>query len=274
MAALIGGPANADGVGLRGIPSTAGPRATILLVEDEPVVAGAITSVLEAGRYRVCHAQDAAAAKAMLEEVRPDLIILDLMLPDADGLVLCVDLRERTQAPIIICSGTQRRRDPVLGMKIGADDFVAKPFDLEDLEARVEAALRRWGRYRAPEPAHPPIQPEPAPSQDQHELGELRVDHAHRRATLGGVALGLTPTEYRLLLELVRRRGEVVPREELVRLVWGHRDAGIDRALAVHISRLRAKLEQTAAAAPRLLTLRGCGYMLTCGAGGDAPAWA
>src|SRR5919109_1904236 len=117
----------------------------ILLVEDDLNLAAALRDVLQSSGHQVSHARDAAVAEVLLAEAHPDLIILDLILPDEDGLVLCARLRERTEAPIIICSGTSRKRDVILAFKLGADDFIPKPCDIDELEARVEAALRRAG---------------------------------------------------------------------------------------------------------------------------------
>ena len=122
------------------------PGASILLVEDDPDTARVITELLESRGHRVRRAESGAAARALAEELMPDLVLLDLILPDVDGLVLCTELRERVDMPVIICSGTQRQRDAVLGMKICADDFVAKPFDLDELAVRVLGRLA-WGYW-------------------------------------------------------------------------------------------------------------------------------
>src|SRR5438270_13267407 len=113
--------------------------ATILLVEDDPEIAQTLRDVLDSRGYQTAQAENGAAAEEMLEEVRPDLVIMDLMLPDADGLVLTATLKAKMDVPIIICSGTARKRDAVLGFKLGADDFIPKPFEPAELEARVEA---------------------------------------------------------------------------------------------------------------------------------------
>jgi DNA-binding response OmpR family regulator len=130
--------------------------ATIFLVEDDPGVAMTLTDVLESEGYSVVHAATGAAAKASIDEAQPDLIILDLMLPDTDGLVLCADLKTRTGAPVIICSATNRKRDAVLGFKLGADDFNAKPFHIDELLPRAQAALRRARAAPHPPRCSPP----------------------------------------------------------------------------------------------------------------------
>jgi len=168
-------------------------RATILLVEDDPTVAAMLKDRLEARGYRVWHAASAAEAEAMAGELHLDLVILDLMLPDAHGLVLCAELKEKQAAPIIICSGTKRKDDAALGFKLGADDFVAKPFSVGELEARIEATLRRPAPRVAPG--------SPSPPGEQH-IGALVIDRARCRVTLGAEVVRPTPTEYRLLCAL------------------------------------------------------------------------
>src|SRR5256885_12279017 len=129
---------------------------TIMLVEDDTAVAQTLTDALESSGYRVWLAETGADAKTLLEQTRPDLVILDLMLPDVDGLVLCSGLKGIADVPIIICSATPQKRDAILGLKLGADDFVAKPFDISELEARVKTVLRRPSQSRAVEPSSAP----------------------------------------------------------------------------------------------------------------------
>jgi len=233
--------------------TTTQQRPTILLVEDEFPLAQMLQDALEPKGYRVWHAPTAAQGETLLDEVRPDLIICDLMLPDASGLILCADLKKRAEAPVIVCSGTKRRDDRILSFKLGADDFVPKPFDLTELLARIEASLRRAERRK---PSTPPAPP------DRERVGNLAIDRARCRVTVGGQELGLTPTEYRLLCALVDRPNEVFSRQELAQRIWGTYDTGVDRSLDVHMRRLRAKLNAGPEPAPPLLTLRGFGYKL------------
>src|ERR1700716_2572498 len=179
-----------------------------MLVEDDHAVAQTLTDALESSGYRVWLAETGADAKTLLEQTRPDLIILDLMLPDVDGLVLCSGLKGIADIPIIICSATPQKRDAILGLKLGADDFIAKPFDIYELEARVEAVLRRTSQTRASGPSQPPP--------DHIGVGELIIDRPRRRVTRGGEPIQLTPTEYRLVSALAkigraacRERGEI-----------------------------------------------------------------
>ncbi len=232
-------------------------RRSILVVEDDPAVARTLVDALELADYRVWHAADGHEARVHLEQSRPDLIVLDLLLPDVDGLVLCCFLKSVAEAPIIICSASTRRSDPVLSLKLGADDFVRKPFELEDLLARIEAVLRRAPkRPAAAVPAAPPRAAE-------LRVGELVIDPTRRRALLGGEALALTPTEFRLLSVLTAHADVVMTRDQLARDVWGYEDASNGRTIDVHIRRLRVKLAQRHAIGPSIISARGMGYRIT-----------
>lgn len=225
---------------------------TILLVEDDPDTARSLTKALESSGYRVTAVDTGAEARSIIEHVRPDLILLDLMLPDTDGLVLTTALKTLTKAPIIICSARQEQVDRVLGLKLGADDFVAKPFDLDELEARIEAVLRRASRVREV-PTSPP---------DQIRIAELLIAQSRGTVTIGGQIVHLTPTEYRLLVALASRPDEVLTRETLGQLVWGYQDLGTGHLIDVHIGRLRLKLRRASRLAPNIVTVRGKGYTI------------
>ena len=256
---------------------TRGEQGSILLVEDDPGVAMTLTDVLESEGYGVTHAPDGSTAKSKLDEVNPDLIILDLMLPDSDGLVLCSDLKARSEAPIIICSATSRKRDAVLGFKLGADDFVAKPFHVDELLTRVQAAIRRSisrqreeqaaeGRASMEMPAPVSFAAVPPSTQPRsYQVGDLVVDHARRSVKLGDAAVDLTPTEYRLVAALASRPEEVLSRQDLAQMVWGYQDASIGRSIDVHLHRLRTKLKEASADAtpPAIVAVRGFGYKIT-----------
>jgi DNA-binding response OmpR family regulator len=221
-------------------------RANILLVEDDATIASLLVDRFEASRYRFWCAASAADAARLIGQARPDLVILDLMLPDANGLVLCAELKAELQVPIILCSATHRRDDPLLGFKLGADDFVAKPFSVAELQARVELALRRAGPASTPSTA----------------IGNLTIDEARCCAMLSEQLLPLTRTEYRLLAELVNRPNEVLSHEQLTHAVWGYHDRGVSRSLEVHMRRLRAKLNAAGEPPPWLTTHRGFGYAI------------
>jgi two-component system response regulator VicR len=233
--------------------ATANVRATILLVEDDSTIATLFVDSLGARDYRVWHAVNASEAEAMLDQARPDLIVVDLMLPDRNGLLLCADLKEKHNLPMIICSATKRKDDAVIGLKLGADDFIAKPCSMAELEARIEATLRR---------ANSDTTSESVPRQAQLRLGDLVVDQGRCQVTLGGKLLQLTPTEYRLLAALANRPDQVLSREELAEQVWGYYDAGVGRSLEVHLRRLRVKLDGGLVPPPQIVTARGFGYRL------------
>jgi DNA-binding response OmpR family regulator len=270
-----------------------GPTAHILLVEDDPGVALTIKDMLESDGYSVRHVDNGARAKSALEDPVPDLIVLDLMLPDVDGLVLCADLKSRVSAPVIICSATNRKRDTVLALRLGADDFIAKPFDVDEFLTRTAAVLRR---ARAGIIATPPQSMATAASTDpvltavpsapvtpmgtapvsaaagQHggvttvTVGPLSLEHTRRRVTFANEEVTLTPTEYRLLATFMARPDEVLSRQELAQVVWGYEDASIGRSIDVHVHRLRSKLQSAqelrGVPGPTVVSVRGFGYKL------------
>jgi DNA-binding response OmpR family regulator len=228
----------------------------ILLIEDDADLAAMLSDTLGARGYRVWHATTGADAELVLDQARPDLIIVDLMLPDQNGLILCASLKDRTGVPVIICSASKRKEDPVLGLKLGADDFIAKPFSVDELQARLEAALQRAiATTAAAIPATPTVQ----------QIGALVLHRAECRATLGDHSLPLTPTEYRLLCAVAARPHQVLSRAALADEVWGNHDDGIIHSLDVHMRRLRAKLQATGVPGPRVTTRRGFGYQLVDG---------
>jgi two-component system response regulator MtrA len=227
--------------------------ATILLVEDDHDAARTLSRALESSGYGVSVVHTGADARSALAQRHPDLILLDLTLPDTDGLVLTSTIKTVTNAPIIICSGRQEHWDRVLGLKLGADDFVAKPFDLDELEARIEAVLRRATRV--------PARPEAPP--DQIHLGDLLIWQSRGMVLLDGRQVHLTPIEYRLLVTLASRRNELVSRETLGDVVWGYQDMGTGHLINVHMGRLRLKLRHASRSAPTIATVRGKGYTIS-----------
>jgi DNA-binding response OmpR family regulator len=240
-----------------------------LVIEDDPAVAEVLRHVLADAGYQVAHAPTARRAKALLSIIQPDLILLDLILPDADGLILCADLRSHTDAPIIVCSGTKRRRDLVLALRLGADAFLPKPFDLEELLSRIEAVRRRvetgttppWGTTT---PA--PIEPA-QPDQDPPRVGPLSLSRDQRGAMLAGEPIPLTAVEFRLLACLMRRPDEVLSRRVLAQQFRQDGTAGTGRSIDVYVHRLRVKLQtaqdRTGIAAPPIISIRGVGYRLS-----------
>jgi len=230
---------------------------TILLIEDDQAVASGVTHLLSS-IASVWHAETAADARAVLRQHRPDLIVLDLTLPDVDGLVFCTQLKvEAPEVPFMICSEATTA-EKVLAFKLGAEDVVAKPFDMAELEARIDAILRRYAHRRPllETSQAPPPKPTSAPS----HLGRLRVDLARWRVTLDDRPLELTPTEFQLLVFMTRRPGEIISREELARGVWGDESMSRSRTIDAYVRRISAKL--SGSGAPRILSIRGLGYQL------------
>jgi DNA-binding response OmpR family regulator len=236
------------------------PAPTILLIEDDVPTAQAVAHLLGHAGYHVWHVECAADTRAILRHQRPDLIILDLGLPDVDGLVLCTWLRaEAPTVPILACS--QAARERVLCLQLGAEDAISKPFDLHELEARVRAIVRRT-RPAPPLQRHPAAEPPDARRHltDAPDLGTLRVDVAHWRVTLNGRRLDLTPTEFQLLAFLAQRAGQVVSREDVAQAVWGDASMSRSRTVDAYARRIRAKLEVPGG--PRLMCVRGFGFVL------------
>jgi DNA-binding response OmpR family regulator len=201
----------------------------------------------------------------MLKQGQPDLIVVDLTLPDVDGLVFCTSLKtEAPDLPFMICS-TGTTTEKVLGFTLGAEDFVAKPFDVLELQARVNAILRRRARVTAAPPQSPPA--DSAAESTPTQLGRLRIDLAHWRVTLDDRWLELTPTEFQLLVFLAHRPGAIISREELARGVWGDESMSRSRTIDAYVRRITAKLSSghnqgSDQPAPRILNIRGCGYQL------------
>jgi DNA-binding response OmpR family regulator len=234
----------------------ASPRVDVLQVEDDPDFAAYVAGVL-GPEYRVRRVATAAAARQAVQDPVPDLIVLDLILPDSDGLVLCAELRLLTTAPILICSATVRRRDAALGLRLGADAFVAKPFDADEFRARVAALLRR-----RPDPREAP-----RGRVDVARVGELVLERGGGCVWLGGTALMVTPVERRILSALMGRPGDVLTRQDLVREVWGDRHLSGERTIDVHVRRLREKLSYSSVSAPPIVSVRGFGYKMLVPAG-------
>ena len=232
---------------------TEGRSPNILLIEDDRALASMLSDALRARSYDVWHVESAGDAEAALDQVRPDLILLDLILPDRNGLVMCAKLKACAGAPVIICSATKRKEDAAIGFQLGADDFLRKPFSLDELQARIDLTLRR---RLAPEGEQPP------PGDQIERLGALTIDKSRCVVSVGGEVLHLTPTEFRLLSALAGRASEVLSRRELAQRIWGCVDDGVLRSLDVHMRRLRAKLASVADVGPCLVTRRGFGYQL------------
>jgi DNA-binding response OmpR family regulator len=217
-------------------------KRTILLVEDEESITTPLAEALERDGFEPTIAHTAADALAQARQRRPDLVLLDLMLPDGSGLDVCRELRASSSVPIIILSARGEEADRVVGLELGADDYVVKPFSAREVIARIRAVLRRAAA--------------PAASSDQPvEIGPVRLDPAKRSVALAGEPVDLARKEFDLLALLMQEAGTVVSRERLIDEVWDVNWFGPTKTLDVHISALRKKL------APELIhTVRGVGF--------------
>lgn len=218
----------------------------VLVVEDETKIAGLIVKNLEAIGLGCSVAADGRAALELFRQATPDLVILDLMLPQIDGLEVCRRIRADSRVPILMLTARRDEADVVLGLEVGADDYLTKPFGIRELVARVRALLRR-------------TQPDET---GEVRVGGLSVDPSRRRASLDGREIELTTLEFDLLLFLARRPGRVFTREQLLEHVWG-RDRYVDaRSIDSLVSRLRRKLEPDERSPRALQTVWGAGYRL------------
>jgi two-component system alkaline phosphatase synthesis response regulator PhoP len=236
----------------------------ILVVDDEAVLVETIAYNLEQAGYAVVTAADGASGLEAAQREKPDLIILDLMLPEMDGLEVCRQLRREgntATTPIMMLTAKSDEIDKVVGLEVGADDYVTKPFGRRELLARVRALLRRTDYATSDEDrVVREAGAEAARSQRELTAGPLRIDLAGRRVYCRGQVLELQPKQFELLTYLVRNRGTVLTRDQLLHNVWGYDYAGDTRTVDVHIRWLREKLEEDPAN-PRLIqTVRGVGY--------------
>jgi two-component system response regulator RegX3 len=221
----------------------------ILLVEDEPAIAEAVTYALRDAGYDVDHTNNGTEALAAAREEHYDLMVLDLLLPGVPGLDVCRALRAESDLPIVMLTAHDTEGGPVTGLDAGADDYVTKPFSLLELVSRVRALLRRRDLDRAS-------------NTNVVSVGELQLDISRHAATIDGKPLRLTVSEFRLLQLLASDPGKVFTRDDLIRQLWESDFTGDRRAIDVHISNLRRKLETDPRNPQRLVTVRGVGYKL------------
>jgi DNA-binding response OmpR family regulator len=215
----------------------------VLVVEDERTIAETVAARLRAEGYAVQIAGDGPAAVAAARRDRPDLVILDIMLPGFDGLEVCRRIQAERPVPVLMLTARDEETDLLVGLAVGADDYLTKPFSMRELAARVQALLRRSSLRLAP----PPV----------IELGDLEINQAERRVRRAGVEAHLTPTEFDLLVHLAGRPRTVLPRERLLADVWGWADGAGTRTVDSHIKALRRKL-----GADLIRTVHGVGYAL------------
>jgi two-component system, OmpR family, KDP operon response regulator KdpE len=221
----------------------------VLVVEDEPQMRRFLRPLLSSHGFRVLEAETAAEAVASATSNNPEIILLDLGLPDGDGVGLTRQFREWTQAPIIVVSARDREGDKVAALDAGADDYLTKPFSGNELLARLRVALRHL--RQAAQPGQPVL-----------EAGPLRIDLSRREVTLRGDLVRLTPIEYRLLALLVRHAGKVLTHRQILREVWGPGQVAQTHYLRVYMAQLRRKIEVESARPRLLITEPGVGYRL------------
>jgi two-component system response regulator RegX3 len=225
-------------------------QATIFIVEDEPSFVDALTIGLTREGFAVEVATDGREALDRFDAVNPDLVLLDVMLPKVSGIDVCRQLRKRTQVPIIMVTAKGAEIDTVVGLEVGADDYVTKPYRLRELVARMRAVLRR-----VPDNAGSVLS-------DSHrlEVDGVSLDPGQHLVHVEGEPLSLPLKEFELLHLLLANAGQVLPRDTLIDRVWGHDYVGDTKTLDVHIKRLRGKIESDPSAPQRIITIRGLGY--------------
>jgi DNA-binding response OmpR family regulator len=241
------------------------PVTTILVVDDEPSLRDAIAYALRRDGFNVEVAAEGTRALAIARERKPDLVVLDVMLPGLDGLQVCRALRKESAVPILMLSAKGEELDRVLGLEIGADDYLTKPFAMRELLARIRANLRRVQLELDRNAA-------PIDAATQSEIGDLRIDILGRRAYVRGTELALKPREFDLLAYLAANPDRVVSREQLLREVWGYEMAIDTRTIDVHIRWLRQKLTELGGNVPEIETSRKVGYRLTLPLSGSVVA--
>jgi DNA-binding response OmpR family regulator len=227
------------------------PRPKVLFVEDESSISGPFSKALAREGFEPIVAATAARALELADQIEPDIVLLDLTLPDGDGRDVCRALRRRSNVPIVMLTARGTETDRIVGLELGADDYVVKPFSGAEVIARIRAVLRRTGNPDRAAPAEPIT------------VGDLHVDPGSRRARLGTDELSLSRKEFDLLTELVSHAGHVVTREDLMSRVWDENWFGSTKTLDVHIRWLRQKLGDAPDSPRYVHTVRGVGFRFT-----------
>ncbi len=242
------------------------PAHKLLIIEDDTDLAEAIGKKFSNSGFEVVCATEGRHGVQLAESERPDVVLLDLMLPDVDGTDVCRHLRQRSAIPIIIVTARTEEAERVAGLEIGADDYVTKPFSLNELVARTRALLRRTQgglgvrSLGLAEPSGEAAPPGPSPGEELSAAG-IRMDVAGHRVAVDDQEVSLTPTEFRLLKALLEHAGKVATRQQLLETGWGSA-AEDSHLLEVHIANLRAKVEENPQNPKRIQTIRGFGYRL------------
>jgi DNA-binding response OmpR family regulator len=221
---------------------------SIMVVEDEEAIAEAVRVRLASEGFEVRVAGDGPEALRLAGEERPDLVVLDLMLPGMDGLEVCRELQRESWVPVLMLTARADEADKVAGLAVGADDYMTKPFSLRELTARVRAILRRMERMRQVQDGEP------------LERFDLLIDTARRRVSKNDEEVVLTPLEFEILATLARQPGVVMGRDDLMDRVWGYRDYAGGRVVDSHVARIRRKLGDDAAEPSYIRTVHGVGY--------------
>ena len=231
---------------------------TILVVEDEPALQETLVYNLEKDGYTVRSAGDGRTALEVARQLQPDLIVLDIMLPELDGFEVTKILRRESPVPILMLTARDDEIDRVVGLEVGADDYLTKPFSMRELLARVKAQLRRSDMLRE---AVEKIKSEAGSApQEVLAFGDLEINLTRREVTRDGQVLALKPQEYDLLLFFAQHRGQMLSREFILERVWGWDYVGDSRTVDVHVRWLRQKIEKDPASPQRIVTVRGGGY--------------
>jgi DNA-binding response OmpR family regulator len=229
---------------------------TILIVEDEPALRDTLSYNLKKDGFNVEAVGDGRAALSSARSLKPDLIVLDLMLPEIDGFEVCRILRQEMTTPILMLTARDDEIDRVVGLEVGADDYLTKPFSMRELMARVKAQLRRSRLLR--EELEKTV--ETQSTQEKLVFGDLVVNLTRREVTLRDEPLALKPQEYELLLFFAEHKGQMLSREFILERVWGWDFIGDSRTVDVHVRWLRQKIEEDASNPQRIVTVRGGGY--------------
>ena len=222
---------------------------TVLIVEDEESFVEALRVGLAREGFRVQVATDGQSALDLFDLVRPDLVLLDVMLPKVSGIDVCRQLRKRSQVPIIMVTAKAAEIDTVVGLEVGADDYITKPYRLRELVARMRAVLRRSPNEKAGELTEGAL-----------VVGDVHLDPEQHEVVVRGERVSLPLKEFELLHILLANAGRVLPRETLIDRVWGSDYVGDTKTLDVHIKRLRAKIEDDPGTPQKIVTIRGLGY--------------
>ena len=226
---------------------------TILVVEDEESFIDALTVGLRREGFLVVVARDGVEAMTQFDRYKPDIVLLDVMLPKVSGIDVCRQIRSKSRVPVIMVTAKTSEIDTVVALEVGADDYITKPYRLRELVARIRAVLRRSPTTVEPE----------GESDDEIEVGDVKLDPSSHEVTIRGSVVAFPLKEFELLETLLINAGRVLTRDQLIDRVWGPHYVGDTKTLDVHIKRLRSKIEPNPAEPERILTVRGLGYKYT-----------